>query len=179
MPRGFDRVFVHPWSFNLKRHTGVARGNPHDTARDRQVPIRKGQFQHDLFAPPQPDRCVNPAADTQATAARPEPDSRGVISYPGYQVAVARPGETVESLSQRLGLSAPQVARTNGLPAGSTFRGGEVIVQNNQGQELGALRQSPLGGLVGGMVVVSNPANGKFKSITSSGDLEATTPTEP
>ena len=36
-----------------------------------------------------------------ATAPRPEPDGRGVISYPGYQVAVARRGDTIATLSLR------------------------------------------------------------------------------
>ncbi|MEM8959042.1 MAG: peptidoglycan DD-metalloendopeptidase family protein [Pseudomonadota bacterium] len=75
-----------------------------------------------------PGNAINAPANTLPTADRPEPDSRGVISYPGYQVAVARSGETIEQLSERLGLPAPQVARTNGLPAGATLRSGEVIV---------------------------------------------------
>ena len=81
-----------------------------------------------LSIPGVPGNAVNPPASTQQTAARPTPDARGVISYPGYQVAIAEAGETVEALSERLGLPAPEVARTNGLPAGATFRGGEVVV---------------------------------------------------
>ena len=34
-----------------------------------------------------------------ATTARPEPDARGIISYPGYQVVVARGGDTVAALN--------------------------------------------------------------------------------
>lgn len=81
-----------------------------------------------LAIPGLPGNQINPSANTLATAPRPAPDDRGVISYPGYQVAVARSGETVEEMSSRLGLPAPQVARSNGLPAGTTFRGGEVVV---------------------------------------------------
>ena len=35
------------------------------------------------------------------TEPRPEPDARGVISYPGYQMAVARGGDTVTDDSDR------------------------------------------------------------------------------
>ncbi|HPD92310.1 MAG TPA: peptidase M23, partial [Pararhodobacter sp.] len=37
-----------------------------------------------------------------ATAARPAPDARGVISYPGYQVVVAQRGERVADIASRL-----------------------------------------------------------------------------
>ncbi|SPJ24286.1 LysM peptidoglycan-binding domain-containing protein [Palleronia abyssalis] len=63
----------------------------------------------------------------QAVQRRPEPDNRGVISYPDYQVAVARNGDTVASLSQRLGLNAQQVAEYNGLPSNVGLRRGELI----------------------------------------------------
>ena len=50
-------------------------------------------------------------AAQQATLARPTPDARGVISYPGYQVVVARPGDTVATIAQRLNLSPGSVAQ--------------------------------------------------------------------
>ncbi len=58
---------------------------------------------------------------------RPQPDERGVISYPGYQVAVARRGDTVETVSARVGLPANEVARFNALPLGVPLRDGEVV----------------------------------------------------
>ena len=48
-------------------------------------------------------------ADSSA-AARPAADARGIISYPGYQVAVARRGDTVDSLAARIGLPAGDLA---------------------------------------------------------------------
>ncbi|MBS4010104.1 MAG: peptidase M23, partial [Roseovarius sp.] len=42
-------------------------------------------------------------AARNATAPRPQPDARGIISYPGYQVAVAERGDTVGSLARRIG----------------------------------------------------------------------------
>ncbi|WP_334061288.1 LysM peptidoglycan-binding domain-containing M23 family metallopeptidase [Limimaricola cinnabarinus] len=69
--------------------------------------------------------------DTSAAALnpapRPRPDDRGVISYPNYQIAVAREGDTVVSLASRLGLEAGAIARYNGISPDSALRSGEVI----------------------------------------------------
>ena len=63
----------------------------------------------------------------QATAARPAADAQGVISYPGYQVVVARRGDTVGSIAARLGLPADQLASYNALTPNDTLRQGEVL----------------------------------------------------
>ena len=69
--------------------------------------------------------------DTSAAALnpapRPRPDDRGVISYPNYQVAVAREGDSVVTLASRLGLEPGALARYNGIAADASLRGGEVI----------------------------------------------------
>ncbi len=62
-----------------------------------------------------------------ATEARPDPDARGVISYPGYQVAVARRGDTAASLASRIGLDAGELARYNAISPDTTLRAGEVL----------------------------------------------------
>jgi len=62
-----------------------------------------------------------------ATVERPAPDARGVISYPGYQVAVARRGDTLASLATRVGLDAVELARFNGIQTGDRLREGEVV----------------------------------------------------
>ncbi|WP_187428636.1 hypothetical protein ROLI_012680 [Roseobacter fucihabitans] len=67
------------------------------------------------------------AANQEQIAERPNPDARGVISYPNYQVAIAQRGDTVESVAQRLGVSAPELARFNGIESGVPLRSGEVI----------------------------------------------------
>lgn len=67
------------------------------------------------------------AANQARTAARPSPDARGVISYPTYQVAVARKGDTIGSLADRVGLNGGDVARYNGLKADASLRAGEII----------------------------------------------------
>lgn len=67
------------------------------------------------------------AARNVGTANRPQPDDRGIISYPSYQVAVARRGDTVGSLAQRIGLPPDELARFNGVTTGDTLRPGEVM----------------------------------------------------
>ncbi len=67
------------------------------------------------------------AATGVAIAERPSPDGRGVISYPNYQVAVAERGDTIQSVATRLGVSAPELARFNGIEADVPLRQGEVI----------------------------------------------------
>lgn len=62
-----------------------------------------------------------------ATASRPAPDARGVITYPNYQVAVARTGDTVADVADRVGLPPAELARFNGLQLTDPLRDGEVI----------------------------------------------------
>ena len=67
-----------------------------------------------------------PAA-RNATADRPKPDDRGIISYPNYQVAVARRGDTLNTLAQRIGVNVTELARYNGIEPNDPLRRGEVI----------------------------------------------------
>ncbi|MEI4232874.1 peptidoglycan DD-metalloendopeptidase family protein [Roseovarius sp. D22-M7] len=62
-----------------------------------------------------------------AEAGRPEPDERGIISYPGYQVAVARRGDTLARLATRIGADARELARYNGIQTGDPLRAGEIV----------------------------------------------------
>lgn len=62
-----------------------------------------------------------------ATYAPPQPDARGVVSYPGYQVAVARRGDTIDSVAARVNLPADQLASYNALPRGVPLRDGEIV----------------------------------------------------
>ncbi|MEI4487168.1 M23 family metallopeptidase [Frigidibacter sp. MR17.14] len=52
-------------------------------------------------------------AARNAVTNRPLPDSRGVISYPNYQVAVAQRGDTVRTVAARVGMGADQLAQYN------------------------------------------------------------------
>ncbi len=71
-------------------------------------------------------------AARSATADRPAPDNRGVLSYPGYQVAIAERGDTVQDVALRVGTDAAALARYNGLQTGDTLREGEVIALPNR-----------------------------------------------
>ncbi|WP_243612379.1 peptidoglycan DD-metalloendopeptidase family protein [Shimia aestuarii] len=62
-----------------------------------------------------------------ATADRPRPDKRGIISYPNYQVAVARRGDTLDDVATRIDMPAADLARYNGLRPEDQLRAGEII----------------------------------------------------
>lgn len=66
-------------------------------------------------------------AAREATVNRPKPDDRGIISYPNYQVAVARRGDSVADVATRIGLPASELATYNGLEPAMTLREGEVL----------------------------------------------------
>lgn len=66
-------------------------------------------------------------AAQNATAARPAPDDRGIISYPTYQVAVAQRGDTINILAARIGADAAQLASFNGIAVDVPLRSGEII----------------------------------------------------
>jgi hypothetical protein len=65
----------------------------------------------------------SPSAIANAT-----PDERGVVTYASYQVAVARDGDTIATLAQRVGAGPDELSRLNGLPLDYRLRGGEVVV---------------------------------------------------
>lgn len=62
-----------------------------------------------------------------ATAQRPRPDDRGVISYPNYQVAIAQRGDRIGDVAARVGLPVEELARYNGMPTDAVLRQDEVI----------------------------------------------------
>ena len=68
----------------------------------------------------------------KAMKTRPLPDSRGIISYPTYEVAVARQGDTIKSISDRLGLVSKNVARYNGMSALEKLNEGQLISLPNR-----------------------------------------------
>ncbi|MFT3688205.1 peptidoglycan DD-metalloendopeptidase family protein [Paenirhodobacter sp.] len=62
-----------------------------------------------------------------ATESRPSPDSRGVISYPNYQVAVAQRGDTVATVARRIGMSPQELASYNAVSANTPLNNGAVL----------------------------------------------------
>ncbi|MEM7643092.1 MAG: M23 family metallopeptidase [Pseudomonadota bacterium] len=63
----------------------------------------------------------------QATGQRPEPDANGLITYPNYQVAVARRGDTVTSVAQRIGFPPGELAEFNGLSPGDPLNQDAIL----------------------------------------------------
>ena len=66
-------------------------------------------------------------AARQATATRPRADARGIITYPDYQVVIARAGDSVSDVADRIGMSARELASFNALTPETTLRAGEVL----------------------------------------------------
>ena len=66
-------------------------------------------------------------AALQATQSRPKANELGIINYPTYQVAIARRGDTIETIARRLGQDESELARYNGLAEGQRLRNGEVL----------------------------------------------------
>lgn len=67
------------------------------------------------------------AAATAQLANRPAPDNRGVISYPNYQVAVARRGDTLADVASRVGIDTASLSRYNGIDPTVPLRKNEII----------------------------------------------------
>ena len=57
-----------------------------------------------------------------------EPSKAGIVSYDGYQAAVARSGDTVSSVADRIGLSASELGAYNGLSPSHPLRAGDELV---------------------------------------------------
>lgn len=64
---------------------------------------------------------------TRSVASRPEPDDRGLIIYPNYQVIVARHGDSMDDLAVRVGMSGEDLARYNGVDPLYFPRVGELM----------------------------------------------------
>ena len=115
------------------------------------------------------------AAVSQATAARPAADARGIISYPGYQVAVARRGDTVDSLAARIGLPAGDLASYNAITSGAALREGEVLALPRRVAEPSAATGAPVAtGAGGGGIDVTTIASGAIDRASAAGAAPGT-----
>ncbi|MFN7224348.1 MAG: peptidoglycan DD-metalloendopeptidase family protein [Paracoccaceae bacterium] len=113
-------------------------------------------------------------AAMQATERRPSPDGRGVISYPGYQVAVARRGDTVASVAARVGVGAEELARYNAVQPGDPLRDGEILALPRRIADSGPM---PGGGAVIGSG--AGPAPVDVSAIATTALDRVGTPTPP
>ncbi len=97
-----------------------------------------------------------------ATDARPQADANGVISYPGYQVVVARRGDTVAGIAQRLGTDTGALASYNALRPSDTLREGEVLALPNRVASSAPAYATPTPGgpVTGGIIGSTAPATG-------------------
>jgi len=112
---------------------------------------------------------TSPAAQN-ATQSRPAPDGRGVISYPNYQVALARRGDTVTDVANRVGLDAASLARFNGLAPDTPMRAGEVIALPGRIPELSSATGA----------AQARPSQPETVDVTAlAGDAIATSPATP
>ncbi|MCE8442400.1 peptidoglycan DD-metalloendopeptidase family protein [Rhodovulum sulfidophilum] len=80
----------------------------------------------------------NPTPPRVEAAPRPEPDRRGVISYPTYQVAVARHGDRLADVADRVGLPASELASYNGISETARLNNGEIIALPRRVAESGS-----------------------------------------
>ncbi len=85
-------------------------------------------------------------AARQATADRPKPDNRGIISYPSYQVAVAQRGDTAADVAARVGIDANTLAKYNGIEPTDKLRSGEIVALPRRVAEPSPATGSPTSG---------------------------------
>ncbi len=93
----------------------------------------------DLATPPPP------------AVSNPQPDSRGVITYATYQVVVAREGDKLSTIADRLGTTPGALSRRNALPDDYILHPGEVLLLPDSvarpaaGLDSGTVSTQPLG----------------------------------
>ncbi len=77
-----------------------------------------------------PDRTATSPASPAASSATvsTSPDATGIVTYDGYQAALARSGDTVASVAQRIGMSASELGAYNGLSPTHPLRPGDEMV---------------------------------------------------
>jgi len=89
------------------------------------LPVLAGCVGSDLDFDLRPDRISTRGVGE--TASRPTPDAQGLLTYDSYQVAVARRGDTVASVAERIGMDAEELARFNGRQTTDALRPDELL----------------------------------------------------
>lgn len=107
---------------------------------------------------------------------RPQPDSRGLITFPNYQAVVAVKGDTPTIIASRLGVNGAELARHNALPADGQLYAGQVLVLP-QRVAAGTGVAAPAGGQRSTTGMVSDPFAGQPAATPGRrGAAAATTP---
>ena len=68
------------------------------------------------------------AAASVAVANRPDPDTRGVITFKNYQVVVAKHGDRIGDLAKRINADPSILGGYNGISQDAVLRHGEIVV---------------------------------------------------
>ena len=84
------------------------------------------------------------------TANRPASDSKGVLNYPNYQVAVAQRGDTVATVASRVGVGADELASFNALRPADPLRAGETLLLPRRVQGGSVAGSTATGTVIGG-----------------------------
>ncbi|MCR8826498.1 peptidoglycan DD-metalloendopeptidase family protein [Pseudosulfitobacter koreensis] len=113
-------------------------------------------------------------AAVNATTDRPRPDNRGVISYPNYQVAVAQRGDTLNDVAGRVGVTAAELGRYNGIEVNVPLRAGEIIALPRRVAE-----PSPATGAIGTGPIQASPIDVTTLAGNAIDNSAATTPLPP
>ncbi len=113
-------------------------------------------------------------AAVNATTDRPKPDNRGVISYPNYQVVVARRGDTLNDVAGRVGVSVSELSSYNGIETNVPLRSGEIIALPRRVAE-----PSPATGAIGTGPIQSSPIDVTTLAGNAIDSSAATTPLAP
>ena len=95
-------------------------------------------------------------AALQASASRPAADGQGILTYPTYQAVVARRGDTVASVADRIGLGAAELASYNALRPTDPLRDGETLLLPRRVAG-GALGTGNTGTIIGGSGIGAQP----------------------
>lgn len=72
-------------------------------------------------------RAIDPVPAYKPVQERREPDARGVITYPNYQVIVAGDNDSLPAMASRVGMTADELADYNGLPVDHRVAKGQVL----------------------------------------------------
>lgn len=105
-------------------------------------------------------------AARNATLPRPATDDRGVISYPTYQVVVARRGDTVQTVADRIGMPGTELASYNAIAPGAVLREGEVLALPRR---VAGGAPAPTAGAPAGSIDVTTIASGAIDRAEQSG----------
>ena len=123
-------------------------------------------------------------AAQNATAMRPAPDDRGIISYPNYQVAVAKNGDTLTTLATRIGVDATQLGKYNGIDPGVPLRAGEIIaLPTRVAEPTAATGAVDISAIAGGAIDNAQPSSVQTQTLapanTAAPQAAATSEKEP